>query len=412
MVSRAAAGAIAASLVLVGLVLVMALGDDPSGRPDGTGTAPPTLVLPDEPDAEAQAGAQRGPRLRLQPVARFARPVWLTQPPGDPRRLFVVEKGGRVRIVRGGRVLRRPFLSLRGKVSTRTEQGLLSLAFAPSYTRSRRFYVSYTDRRGALRVEEWRTRRSSPDRADPDSRRLVIRIPQPTPTHNGGHLVFGPEGLLYIGTGDGGGVGDPRRVAQNRGSLHGKILRIDPRATKRRRYRIPRSNPFVRVKGARDEVYAYGLRNPWRFAFDRRTSALVLGDVGQETFEELNYRPRARSAGANFGWSAYEGNRRFNRSVRARRAVAPMHTYARDRGCSVIGGPVVRDPGIPRLSGRMLYGDFCSGRINSIVPRAPRGLRPRSEGLRVELLSSFAEDRAGRIYAMSLTGPVYRLVAR
>uniref|UniRef100_UPI003561FA09 PQQ-dependent sugar dehydrogenase n=1 Tax=Paraconexibacter sp. TaxID=2949640 RepID=UPI003561FA09 len=179
MVSRAAAGAIAASLVLVGLVLVMALGDDPSGRPDGTGTAPPTLVLPDEPDAEAQAGAQRGPRLRLQPVARFARPVWLTQPPGDPPRLFVVEKGGRVRIVRGGRVLRRPFLSLRGKVSTRTEQGLLSLAFAPSYTRSRRFYVSYTDRRGALRVEEWRTRRSSPDRADPDSRRLVIRIPQP-----------------------------------------------------------------------------------------------------------------------------------------------------------------------------------------------------------------------------------------
>jgi len=358
------------------------------------------------------AAAGDAGRLRLQRVGRFARPVYLTQPPDDPDRLFVVEKGGRVRVVRDRRVLRRPFLSLRGKVSTATEQGLLSLAFAPSYRVSRRVYVSYTDRRGDLRIEEWRARRSNPDRADRATRRLVLRIRKPAPTHNGGHVLFGPDGLLYIGVGDGGGPGDPRRTGQDRGTLLGKLLRIDPRATAGRRYRVPSTNPFVRLRGARDEIYAYGLRNPWRFAFDRRTGALVLGDVGQETFEELDYRPRKHSAGANFGWSAYEGNRRFNRRIRARDAVPPMHTYGRDRGCSVIAGPVVRDPRLPKLNGRMLYGDFCSGEVSSIVPHAPRGRNPRREHLRVPLLSSFGEDRAGRVYALSLTGPVYRLVSR
>ncbi len=375
-------------------------GNDDDETPSRGGT--PAETAPSRP-------ADRGPRLALRRVGRFARPLYLTQPPDDPRRLFVVEKGGRVRIIRDGRVLQRPFLSLRGRVSDRTEQGLLGLAFAPSYRRSRRLYVAFTDLRGDLRVEEWRAR--TPDYAPRSSRRLVLKVRQPRPTHNGGNLVFGPDGLLYIGLGDGGGPGDPRRAGQSRGMLLGKLLRIDPRRNGRRRYRVPVTNPFVRVRGARDEIYAYGLRNPWRFSFDRETGAFVLGDVGQEAYEELDYRPRGRLAGANFGWSAYEGNHRFNRRIRARRHVRPMHTYGRDRGCSVVAGYVVRDPRLRPWRGRLLYGDFCSGEISSIVARAPRGRDPRRERLRVPLLSSFGEDRSGGVYVASLDGPVYRIVA-
>lgn len=351
-------------------------------------------------------------RFALQRIGRFHRPLFVTQPRGERDRLFVVEKGGRVRLVKRGRVLRTPFLSLRGRVSDLTEQGLLGLAFAPSYERTGLLYVAFTDRAGDLRVEEWRRSKRSRDRALRSSRRLVLKVPQPKPTHNGGHLTFGPDGLLYIGLGDGGGPGDPRRAAQNRGDLHGKILRIDPRRHGKRRYRSPSTNPYVRVRGAHDEIYARGLRNPWRFSFDRETRALLIGDVGQEAFEEVNYRPRSRAKGANFGWSAFEGNRRFNRRVRARNVTRPIHTYTRDRGCSIIGGYVVRDPELPRLRGRYLYTDFCNGEIRSLVPRAPRARDVRSENVRVDQASSFGEDDAGRIYVTSLAGPVYRLVAR
>jgi glucose/arabinose dehydrogenase len=405
-----------ASVVL--LVVIVALGIAGGGKERPRVEGGFSSLAPGDGSREAdRPGSGRegsrpadAPRLRLKPVANFARPLFLTQPREDRTRLFVVEKGGRVRIVRDGKVLKEPFLSVRGRVSDLTEQGLLGLAFAPSFSRTRLLYIAFTDRAGDLRVEEWRASRANPDRAPHSSRRLVLRVPQPRPTHNGGNLVFGPDGLLYVGVGDGGGPGDPRRAGQDRGTMLGKILRIDPRQTGKRRYRVPTTNPFVRLKGARREIYAYGVRNPWRFSFDRETGAFVMGDVGQEAFEELNYRPRGRLAGANFGWSAFEGNRRFNPRIRARRHVRPMHTYGRDRGCSVIGGPVVRDPGLPSLHGRMLYSDFCSGQISSIVPRAPRGRLPRREGLKVSLAASFGEDSAGRIYVVSLDGPVYRLV--
>jgi glucose/arabinose dehydrogenase len=361
----------------------------------------------------SQHGSRGPARFALQRLGRFNQPLYVAQAPGDARRLFVVEKRGRVKVIRGGRVLRRPFLSLRGQVSTATEQGLLGLAFAPSYTRSHRFYVAFTDRHGVLRVEEFRRSRSSADYANEATRRLVLAIhSQPEKTHNGGSLVFGPDGLLYIGVGDGGGPRDPKRTAQDRSKLLGKLLRIDPRRHGRQRYRSPRSNPFVRRRGMRDEIWANGLRNPWRFSFDRRTGALLLGDVGQEAYEEIDYRPRGNGRGANFGWSAYEGNHRLNRSVHAPGHVRPIHTYGRDNGCAVVAGYVVRDAALPRLRGRFLYGDFCTGEIRSLVPHAPLARDPRREHVRVQALSSFGEDLRGRIYVTSLAGPVYRIVPK
>jgi glucose/arabinose dehydrogenase len=365
--------------------------------------------------ATSQPATRRPPprtRFALQRLGRFNQPLYIAQPPGDPRRLFVVEKRGRIKVIRGGRVLRRPFLSLRGQVSTATEQGLLGLAFAPSYQRSHRFYVAFTDRHGVLRVEEFRRSRRSRDYANEGTRRLVLPIrSQPEKTHNGGSLQIGPDGKLYVGVGDGGGPRDPKRTAQNRSLLLGKILRIDPRRRGRHRYTSPRSNPFVRRRGMRDEIWAYGLRNPWRFSFDRKTGGLVLGDVGQEAYEEIDFRPRDRGRAVNFGWSAYEGNHRLNRRVHARHHVRPIHTYGRDNGCAVVAGYVVRDPALPRLAGRLLYGDFCTGDIRSLVPHAPRARDPRREHVHVQALSSFGEDRRGRLYVTSLAGPVYRIVS-
>ena len=399
---------------LVVLVVAAALlgGCGGDSNPESVQQAPPAATSSEKPVPPRPVSGLKGRAMALKPIGRFSQPLYVTQAPGDARRLFVVEKQGRVRVVRAGRKLARPFLSMRGRVSLKTEQGLLGLAFAPSYARSRLFYISYTDLRGNLRVEEWKRSKSSRDRAFRSSRRLVLRIYKPEATHNSGNIVFGPDGLLYVGVGDGGGPRDPRRKPQNRASLLGKILRIDPRRDGRRRYRSPKSNPFVSVPGARDEVYAYGLRNPWRFSFDRQTAALLIGDVGQEAYEEIDYRPAGRGSGANFGWSAYEGNHRLNRSLKPKNTVKPIHTYGRDKGCSVIGGYVVRDPTLPRMRGRYLYGDFCSGEIRSLVPHAPRARDPRREKLRVGLMSSFGEDNAGRIYVTSLNGPVYRLVAR
>lgn len=361
--------------------------------------------------ARARRASGRG-GVGLVRLGTFDQPLYVTQPPGDRRRLFVVEKTGRIRVIRGGRVLRRPFLSLRGQVSTGGEQGLLSMAFAPDYRRSRRFYVDFTNRRGNTRIVEFRRARRSADRADRSSRRLVLRIHQPFANHNGGLLLFGSDRLLYIGSGDGGGAGDPDGNGQSRATLLGKVLRIDPRPTRRRRYRVPGGNPFVRMRGARDEIYAYGLRNPWRFSFDRATGALTIADVGQNRFEEIDYVRRGRGRGANFGWRAYEANTRFDPAVDAPGHVPPIHAYTHARGCSVTGGYVVRDRRLRSLYGRYVYGDFCSGRLSSLIP-SPDGARDmRSLGIRIRSLSSFGEDRRGRIYATSLAGPVYRLAPR
>jgi glucose/arabinose dehydrogenase len=412
-------GRLAAVAVVVGIgVTLGACGSDGAGAtstgdPPSTGAGASTSTAPSTPTATT-AQAKRG--VRLVRVGTFDNPVYITQAPGDRSRLFVVEQTGRIRVIRNGRKLSRPFLDLRSKITYGGEQGLLSVAFPPDYQRSGRFYVYYTDRSDVdNRIVEYR-RSSNPDRADPSSARVVLTMPNLEVNHDGGLMLFGPDGLMYVGTGDGGGANDQhgtRGNAQDLGSLLGKILRIDPRASGGRKYRIPASNPFVGRAGARGEIYSYGLRNPWRFSFDRRTGDLSIGDVGQNLVEEVDFMRRGRARGANFGWRVFEGNRRNFPNESAPGAVAPVivHTHA-EGWCSVIGGYVVRDATVPSLNGRYVYADACEGRLRTARLRAGRAVPDRKIDLRtVPAISSFGEDLAGHVYVVSLNGPIYRLAA-
>jgi glucose/arabinose dehydrogenase len=357
------------------------------------------------------------PAVKLLLLGRFRAPTFLTAPPGDRSRRFVVERGGRIVVVRDGRALGEPFLDISGRVETGGESGLLSMAFAPDYAQSRRFYVYFTDNSGDITIEEYQRSESSADRALPGSRRLVLRQGHRRFNHKGGQLQFGPDGMLYMAFGDGGGSGDPDRNAQNLGRLLGKMLRIDPRG-EGAGYRIPRGNPFAGRGGARAEIYAYGLRNPWRFSFDRAKGHLIVADVGQDEVEEIDFvrnrrgRRRAPSGGYNFGWPAFEGRRRFA-GGRVRRHVPPVVQRTRGEGfCTIVGGYVVRDRSLRRLNGRYVYGDLCESRLWSTRLRSGRASRGRPLGVRVGNLVSFGEDAQGRVYAVSLSGPVYRLARR
>jgi glucose/arabinose dehydrogenase len=414
MVRRArAAAALAAAAVLV--ASCGSGGDDASGRPaNKTPAAAPTAT------ESATATATAAPARRVKrgvgavKVGDFSSPVYVTSPPGDTRRLYVVEQGGTIRLVLDGRVVAKPFLDISGLVTAGGEQGLLSMAFPPDYARSRRFYVYYTDRAADQRIVEYRVRRDGS--ADPGSARLVLRMADSESNHNGGLLLFGPDGLLYVGTGDGGGAGDQhgsRGNAQDLGSLLGKILRIDPRASGGRSYTVPRSNPFVSRAGARPEIYAYGLRNPWRFSFDRKTGDLIIGDVGQGAWEEIDFMKRGRARGANFGWRPFEGRARYAAGESAPGHVAPVIVRSHEDGnCSITGGIVVRDPALAGLNGRYVFGDFCRGRIESARLGRGGAFAVRESNLRVNNLSSFGEDARGRVYVLSLSGPIYRLVPR
>jgi glucose/arabinose dehydrogenase len=348
--------------------------------------------------------------VRLAEIGEFEQPLYVTQPPGESEDLYVVEKTGRIVLVDDGKPVDAPFLDLAGEVSTGSEQGLLSVAFAPDYPDSGLLYVNFTDTEGDTRIQEFRRDPDDPNRADPESRRELLRIEQPFENHNGGLLLFGPDGLLYVGTGDGGSAGDPMGNGQDLSTLLGKILRVDPEPAGGRPYGIPPANPFVDEPGARGEIYSYGLRNPWRFSFDRLDRALSIGDVGQDSLEEIDLVARGRSRGANFGWSAFEGNERFDTGQDAEGAIPPVLTYPLTDACAVTGGYVVRDESLRSLYGRYLYGDFCVGELRSFPARpGTEAEDDRPLGLEVPQLSSFGEDNRGRIYAVSLNGPVYRL---
>ena len=353
--------------------------------------------------------AARG--LRLKQVATFDEPTYVTGPPGDPSRVFVLERGGQVMLLLNGRRQSRPFLSI-GAVSTQggDEQGLLGLAFAPDYAKSGVFYVDYTLADNDIVVAQYRRSAGDANVADPASARRVLSIDHHTFTnHNGGQLAFGPEGDLYIGVGDGGSEGDPDGNGQSTSTLLGKILRIDPSPDGG--YTIPHGNPFA-GHGSRPEIWAYGLRNPWRFSFDRATGDLAIGDVGQDQQEEIDFAPRGTGAGANYGWSVWEGNRR-NKPGAAPGAIRPVliapHT---DGYCAIIGGYVVRDRSLPSLYGRYLFGDFCHPQIESVKLARGHASRPRATGLSVEATSSLGQDASGHIYVTSLRGPLYRILAR
>jgi glucose/arabinose dehydrogenase len=362
------------------------------------------------PPERTPAGVEPSPfigRLSLEKVGDFDQPDYVTQPPGSGD-LYVVERQGTVRIVRNGDVLPVPALDITDQVSSEgEEQGLLSIAFSPDFQSSRLVYAYYTGTDQDQHVVRYTV--ADDGTFDRGSAREILHMSDFAPNHNGGLLLFGPDGYLYIGTGDGGSEGDPEHNGQDLGSLLGKLLRVDPNPGTRGRYSIPPDNPFVDRPGARPEIYSYGLRNPWRFSFDSGTGALSIGDVGQDTMEEIDYMPKGQAKGVNFGWSAFEGTNRFNTDQTAPNAVPPILTYGRDQGCSVIGGYVVRDPSLPLLLGRYVYGDYCTRGLLSFEPAVPQARDNHSLGLNVPGLSSFGQDNAGHIYAVSLDGPVYRL---
>ncbi|MGI9557740.1 MAG: PQQ-dependent sugar dehydrogenase [Solirubrobacterales bacterium] len=349
--------------------------------------------------------------VELAPIEDYAEPLFVPSAPGDPGRLFVVEKDGRIRLTEQGQTS--TFVDLDPVVrSSAREQGLLSMAFAPDYATTGRFYVYYTGNdSGNLHVDELI---GSGDSADPGTRREVLTIDHSDEdNHNGGQLQFGPDGYLYVATGDGGGGGDPDENGQDTSTLLGKLLRIDPRQSGGQPYTVPVGNPFVGVAGA-DEIWSYGLRNPWRFSFDRQTGALTIGDVGQSSWEEINYDPPALGAGwrDNFGWDCREGLHSFEPAGCAGTTFTdPVHEYARvDGNCAVTGGYVSRDPGMTELAGRYVYADHCVGQIRSAALAVPSALGDRSEGLTVADVTTFGEDACGRLYVASLTGRVHRLV--
>jgi glucose/arabinose dehydrogenase len=309
---------------------------------------------------------------------------------------------------------RRPFLSIRGKVSSGGEQGLLSIAFHPGFRSNRLAYLYYTNNAGDNVVAELRARRRNPLVARAATLRTVLVIPHPGHTnHNGGQLAFGPDGLLYISSGDGGGSQDPDDSAQDRGSLLGKILRIDPRRGGGRPYSVPAGNPYVGAPG-RDEVFSLGLRNPYRFSIDPNGGKprIAIADVGQEAYEEIDYEPLGGARGANFGWNDFEGFRRTSfgpaPTPSQLKPVLAYGTHSSGR-CAVVGGFVIRGGKLRSLRGRYLFGDYCDGQLRSFVARTRKAPGSRRLGLRVPSLSSFGLGRGGKLYATSLEGPVYRL---
>lgn len=333
----------------------------------------------------------------------FDSALGVVQAPGESR-LLVVERTGVVRpITRAGRP-GAPWLDIRGRVGTQgPEQGLLGLAFAPDFARSGRLYVNYTDRRGDTRVVEFRARPGA-RAVSTRTARLVLRQAQPSINHNGGALAFGPDRMLYVALGDGGGQRDPGNRAQDPGSLLGKVLRIDPsRRQAGRGYGIPRGNPFASTPGARPEVWLLGLRNPWRITFDRATGDLWIGDVGESAREEIDVA-RAGRSGLDFGWSRREGTVDLKGGPRSPTETDPVAEYSHDDGCSVTGGYVYRGRAIPSLRGRYLYADWCSGRawtIDAASPGAPREITGQIG--RIAGVTSFGQDRAGNLYVVTAT---------
>jgi glucose/arabinose dehydrogenase len=340
----------------------------------------------------------------------FDQPVQVVDPGDGSGRLFVVEQPGRIRIVDDGQVVPEPFLDISDLVGCCGERGLLSVAFHPDYATTGDVFVDYTDRNGDTVVARYQVSTTDPNRLDATSAESILTVDQPAANHNGGLLLFGPkDGDLYIGLGDGGGGNGQN--GQDLSTLLGKILRIDvdgPAGGPL--YAVPPDNPFVDRPGARPEIWALGVRNPWRFSFDRVTGDLWIGDVGSATYEEVNFQPATSAGGENYGWDAMEGTTcRVEGGCDA--FVPPVSGFDRDEGCVVTGGYVYRGSAMPDLHGVYLFADYCSGRVWGLIrdtSSAWRRLGPVETGLRI---SSFGEDATGELYVVDIEGAIYRLRA-
>lgn len=371
------------------MLAALGCGSNPSGPPAPSGT------------------------LALQEITRaLAAPVFLTAPPGDIARLFVVEKDGVIRVIRNDSLLATPFLDITGNTTKGGEQGLLGLAFAPDYAASGRFYVYYTAPGGGAAGHSVIARyqvSADPDVAETNAV-IVLTVDQPFTNHNGGMIGFGPDGYLYVGLGDGGDGGDPLETGQDRTDLLGSILRLDVSGAT---YTVPAGNPYAGHATFRGELWNYGLRNPWRFSFDRQTDDLYIADVGQGSREEVNVVGAGAGGGQNFGWDDMEGTSCYeDPNCGANPAVRPVIDYTHAEGCSVTGGYVYRGTAIPAVQGRYFYSDYCS--------RFVRSFRWTGAGITESLewtelrpsggVTSFGEDGRGELYIMTESGRLYRFV--
>jgi glucose/arabinose dehydrogenase len=379
------------------------------------GATDPTPLPSASPGATCAAAPVAGtPALTTVRVATgLASPVDLQTAPGDRARLFVVEQPGRIRILRGGALVPTPFLDITDRVGSGGERGLLGLAFHPQYPQNGRFFVNYTDRAGDTHIAEFRAAGGA-DTVDRATERLILFVPQPFANHNGGALAFGNDGMLYAALGDGGSGGDPFGNGQNLATHLGKILRFDvDRGTP---FTVPLDNPFVGRPGAEPLIWAFGLRNPWRIAFDRANGDLYIGDVGQNAFEEVDVGLASRRGGENYGWNVTEGTHCFRPAAGCPTAgiTMPVVEYGRSDGCSITGGVVYRGCRLPGYAGTYFYGDFCSGMIRSFRLQDGQAVDQRdwtaALGRGVDALSSFGVDADGEVHIVDHDGEIYRVV--
>ena len=386
--------------------------------PDFRGPTPETLPTPVPDHAGVPAANDTsqprgaGPAISLEPfLDDLSSPLLATHAGDESGRLFVVEQTGVIRAARNGTLIAEPFLDVSELTLASGERGLLGLAFSPDHARDGRVYVSYTDTAGDSRLVRYLVRPDAPDVADAASAEVLLTVPQPYGNHNGGHIAFGPDGFLYYGLGDGGSAGDPEENAQDPHALLGSLLRID--VAPAGAYAIPPDNPFANGTDGAPEVWAKGLRNPWRFSFDRETGDVYIGDVGQRGWEEIDFvsAAGARDGVLNFGWDALEGTHAYEpRPPPFSPPTPPVAEYARSDGrCAVTGGYAYRGDAMPHMWGAYLFADYCAGTIWGL--RYLDGAWRVAELMQADArISSFGEDEAGELYVVDHGGRVLRVV--
>ena len=392
----------------------------PNLAPTETSALPSTPVAPPSPSATTvqttaaeSSGFPNPQAYAWQPVAtNLDQPIGIFNAGDGSNRLFIIEQTGKIRILEDGLPLTDPFLDITDRVGSHgSERGLLGLAFHPNYAQNGNFYVNYTDKGGNTVIARYSVSKNEPNQADHNSEKLLLHIQQPFPNHNGGEVAFGPDGFLYLGLGDGGNGGDPYGNGQSLNTLLGKILRID--VDQGQLYAIPSDNPFANG-GGKPEIWAYGLRNPWRFSFDRQTGDLYIGDVGQDQWEEIDFLPAGTPGGSNFGWNFFEGLHPYGdqKPPSGLVVVDPVTEYNHDLGCSVTGGFVYRGQALPEWQGIYLYGDYCSGRVWGLHRTAQGDWQSSQVFDSLGPITSFGEDETGEVYLAVHSGIIYRLVKK